>query len=230
MKFKRINVDTVRCLISEEELWANGLEVEDFLQNDGKTEEFLRKIISLAAQEVGYKIRGGNLSIQVSVLPDHVLALTFSEKQDIGLVNMLEYLKHAMENFSQNVREEAQNEENKTVQTDSGANDGAQRDLPEESRADYQICFDSLDAFEAYSKSVMVEVPVANCLYKLESENSYFLLLQKESMTDKQLCRLLGASLEFASAIYSNSAIEAFIREHGVELIAQEAIQRMQNL
>ena len=45
VKFKRINVDTVRCLITEEELHENGLDVDDFLANDGKTEEFLRRLI-----------------------------------------------------------------------------------------------------------------------------------------------------------------------------------------
>ena len=50
MRFKRIDVDTVRCIISEEELMENGLEVDDFLQNDGRTESFLRKIISMVSQ------------------------------------------------------------------------------------------------------------------------------------------------------------------------------------
>ena len=66
MRFKRIDVDTVRCIISEEELMENGLEVDDFLQNDGRTESFLRKIISMAEEEVGYKVQGGNITIQVA--------------------------------------------------------------------------------------------------------------------------------------------------------------------
>ena len=96
MRFKRIDVDTVRCIISEEELMENGLEVDDFLQNDGRTESFLRKIISMAEEEVGYKVQGGNITIQVAVLPEHTLALTFSEKPELGISNMLENLKSAV--------------------------------------------------------------------------------------------------------------------------------------
>lgn len=99
-----------------------------------------------------------------------------------------------------------------------------------ESRMDYQICFDSLDIFGEYCRSVLLEVAVENSLYKLESENAYFLLLNKGQMTDKQLCRLLGAALEFASGIYSNDAVNAYIREHGVALIEENAIQNMQEL
>ena len=47
MRFKRIDEETVRCLISESELNENGLELEDFLNNKGKTEDFLKKIISM---------------------------------------------------------------------------------------------------------------------------------------------------------------------------------------
>ena len=45
MRFKRISTDTVRCIVTEDELEANGLAMDDFLSNDGRTEEFLRKMI-----------------------------------------------------------------------------------------------------------------------------------------------------------------------------------------
>lgn len=79
-----------------------GLEVDDFLQNDGRTESFLRKIISMAEEEVGYKVQGGNITIQVAVLPEHTLALTFSEKPELGISNMLENLKSAVESLVKN--------------------------------------------------------------------------------------------------------------------------------
>ena len=54
MKFKRIDTETVRCLISEEELSENGLVLDDFFNNKGKTEEFVRRVIAMAEQEVDY--------------------------------------------------------------------------------------------------------------------------------------------------------------------------------
>lgn len=238
MKFKRIDVDTVRCLISEDELLERGLEVEDFLQNDGKAEEFLREILSQAAEEVGYRIKGGNISIQVSVLPDHVLALTFSESQDAGIASMLEHLKSAVEHLSQNVKAEAR----KAGMNEHAVNSEAERlgasDLLSAGNQEgvagnkfaYQLVFDSLDIFGRYCEAVWLEVPVENSLYKLEQEDAYYLLMKKGMMTDKQLCRLLGASLEFASGIYAAGALEAFVREHGIALLEENAIQKMQRL
>lgn len=235
VKFKRINVDTVRCLITEEELHENGLDVDDFLANDGKTEEFLRRIITMAETEVGYKVHGGNISIQVSVLPDHVLALTFSEKTNAGIMNVLENLKSVMENLSKNAAEvsQAQQEAEESEIPIQGAREKQAHAVSEgiiPGSCEYQIQFDSMEYFDAYSRSVLLEMPVENRLYKLPQDHMYFLLMKKGDMNDRQLCRLLSTALDFATGIYSHDAVRAFIEEHGESIIEKNAIQVMQQL
>lgn len=236
VKFKRINVDTVRCLITEEELHENGLDVDDFLANDGKTEEFLRRIITMAETEVGYKAHGGNISIQVSVLPDHVLALTFSEKTNAGIMNVLENLKSVMENLSKNVAEasqQAQPETDETKITIPGAKEKQAHVVSDgiiPGSCEYQIQFDRMEYFDAYSRSVQLEMPVENRLYKLPQDHMYFLLMKKGDMNDRQLCRLLSTALDFATGVYSHDAVRAFIEEHGESIIEKNAIQVMQQL
>ena len=97
MKFKRISPDTVRCIISQDELMENGLDMEDLMSNSGRTEEFLRKMLALAEQEVGFKVQGGPLTIQVATLPENQLVFTFSEKQPGETFReLLESLRSAM--------------------------------------------------------------------------------------------------------------------------------------
>lgn len=226
MKFKRIDVDTVRCLISEEELFENGLEVDDFLQNSEKTEDFLRKILARAAEEVGYRIQGGNISIQVAVLPDHVLALTFSEKPDHGIMNMLDHLKHAVDAISQNVQERKEASENVVPER----NVQEERAMKMVGRPEYQLSFDSLEQVIQYCRNVLLELPVDSDLYKLEERNVYFLFIKKDQMTDKQICRLLGAALEFATGVYADSGLQAYVKEHGELLIGKSAMFQLQNV
>ena len=57
MRFKRISTDTVRCIVSQDELIENGLNMDDFMSNSGRTEEFLRKMLTQAEQEVGFGYR-----------------------------------------------------------------------------------------------------------------------------------------------------------------------------
>lgn len=226
MKFKRIDVDTVRCLISEEELFENGLEVDDFLQNSEKTEDFLRKILARAAEEVGYRIQGGNISIQVAVLPDHVLALTFSEKPDHGIMNMLDHLKHAVDAISQNVQERKEASEDVVPER----NVQEERAMKMVGRPEYQLSFDSLEQVIQYCRNVLLELPVDSDLYKLEERNIYFLFIRKDQMTDKQICRLLGAALEFATGVYADRGLEAYVKEHGELLIGKNAMFQLQNV
>lgn len=231
MKFKRINIDTVRCLISQDELTANGLEVENFLQNDSKAEAFLRKVISMAEEEVGYKVKGGNISIQVSVLPENVVALTFSEKQDKNMANILENLKSVVENLSKNVNADENKEEAGETESPPHLRSAEWEDeIPGFSHTDCQIMFSSLDKIEQYCKSIFLELPVESSIYRLRRELSYFLLLKKEPMDDKQYCKLLSAALEFADSVYAHNAVRAYILEHGECIIEERAIQMMQEI
>lgn len=263
MKFKRIDVDTVRCIITEDELGENGLQLEDFLQNDGKTESFLRKLISMAETEVGYKVQGGNVSIQVTVLPEHTLALTFSEKPAYGITDMLANLRAAVENLTKHTPKSAQpGQEDETDRNSRKAEFTEKRKddtIPEQQssehlnsdrtdrkqenpdtqesknlvlngRSAYQLRFDSLDMAMRYAKGIVLEAPIHTQLYYLEREAAYYLLMERGGMEDKQVCRLLSASLEFAQEIYAHEPTRAYIWEHGRCILEEQAIERLQEL
>lgn len=261
MKFKRIDVDTVRCIITEDELSQSGLQLEDFLHNDGKAEPFLRKIISMAEEEVGYKVQGGNVSIQVTVLPEHSLALTFSEKPLHGISDMLANLRAAVENLAKNVppnpfveqkSSDAAGDERDSVKARFPGQDNGTEPVQEQEaespegqvqpkqqnpqgfalngRSTYQLRFGSLELAMQYAKGIQLEVPVHTQLYYLEREESYYLLMERGGMDDKQVCRLLSASLEFSQEIYAHEPTRAFILEHGKCILPEHAVERLQEL
>ena len=232
MKFKRINTDTVRCLISEEELNENGLELDDFLNNKGKTEDFVRRIISMAEQEVDYKVQGGPVSVQVAVLDNRTLALTLSEKQEQNIMEMIKNLRSAVE-----VLKEVTDQNADTAKQSEPAQEKAGKSIEElineSGRLDrdvYELEFASLDHFMRYCSSVDLDVPVENSLYKLKSNGRFYLLLCKEPLTDPELCKLLGASLDFAEAIYSDGRMKAYLEEHGQLILRRQAMQQIREL
>ncbi len=234
MKFKRIDTETVRCMISESELNENGLELDDFLNNKGKTEDFLKKIISMAQQEVDYKVQGGPISIQVAVLDNHTLVLTLSEKQEQDIMEMIKNLRSAVEVLADVTKQGADVLEETIQKKKSLEKETADAgSIPLEKRLDrdvYELEFYSLDDFIHYCDSIFLDFPVENCLYKLESNGCYYLILTKEPMTDNQLCKLLGASLDFTRGIYSDGRMKAFLEEHGVCILPEEAIQHIKEM
>ena len=221
MRFKRISTDTVRCIVTQDELKENGLEMDDFLSNNGRTEEFLRKMIALAEQEVGFKVQGGPLTIQVAVLPEHKLALTFSEKQVGNLMEILESLRSAMSNLSNAVNDKTKEKVSKEPVTI------AKKNL-------YLLEFSDLDSLQAFcaglADDIEEQLQMNSELYLLEDEEVYCLILQRGEMDEKQVCRIMSASIEFMDAVSANEGQVAYIREHGKCILPDHAISRLQSL
>lgn len=85
--------DTIRCILTAEDLEENGLNLEDFFHNSEHAHEFLQTIVEKAKEEVGYEFAGGALAMQVMPLPQNGLLITFSEKTDSFLKGLSEHLK-----------------------------------------------------------------------------------------------------------------------------------------
>ena len=225
MRFKRISTDTVRCIITQDELKENGLEMDDFLSNDGRTEDFLRKMIALAEQEVGFKVQGGPLTIQVAVLSENKLALTFSEKQAGNLMELLEGLRSAMSNLSNAVNDKKKEKE-KTETTETPV-PASKKDL-------YLLEFDDLNSLQAFcaglAENIEEQMQMNSELYLLEDENVYCLILRRGEMDEKQICRIMSASIEFMDAVSAQEGQVAYIREHGKCILTDHAISQMQRL
>lgn len=221
MRFKRISTDTVRCIVTQDELKENGLEMDDFLSNNGRTEEFLRKMIALAEQEVGFKVQGGPLTIQVAVLPENKLALTFSEKQVGNLMEILESLRSAMSNLSNAVNDKTKEKVSKEPVTI------AKKNL-------YLLEFSDLDSLQAFcaglADDIEEQLQMNSELYLLEDENVYCLILRRGEMDEKQVCQIMSASIEFMDAVSAHEGQVAYIREHGKIVLTDHAISQMQRL
>ena len=226
MRFKRISTDTVRCIVSQDELIENGLNMDDFMSNSGRTEEFLRKMLTQAEQEVGFRVQGGPLTIQVAALPENNLALTFSEKQTgSNFMELLEGLRSAMSNLSDAVNEKTKDKQEGTQGT--GQQAGEERDS-------YLLEFHGMEDLRAFCLNVAEEAEeelgMDSALYYLEEDGLYGLILQKGKMEKKQLCRVVSASMEFLEAASANEMQIAYIQEHGKCMLGNCAITQLQKL
>ena len=93
MNISRMDDDSIRCILTAEDLEENGLNLEDFFRNSDHAREFLQTIVERAKEEVGYEFGGGALAMQVVPLPQNGLLITFSEKADSFLKGLSEHLK-----------------------------------------------------------------------------------------------------------------------------------------
>ena len=71
MDFRRIDKNTVQCILSEEEMNAYGFRIEDFFSNQEKAREFLEHLVERAEEEIGYEAHSGMVSMQIMKMPDN---------------------------------------------------------------------------------------------------------------------------------------------------------------
>lgn len=226
MRFKRISTDTVRCIVTQDELRENGLEMDDFMSNDGRTEEFLRKMIEQAEEEVGFHVQGGPMTIQVAVLPENKLALTFSEKQNGNIREILESLRAAMSTLSDAVHEKAEHEKKGAAPVRASSDDVSKR-------KEYLLEFSKLEDLQAFcagiSDRIEDELHIDSELYRLGNDK-YCLILHRADMDEKQICRIMSVSIEFMDGVSAREGQVAYIKEHGTCILTKRAISTMQKL
>ena len=99
MKFKRINENVIRCVVSKEEMYDYGLEVSELVDNRDKAEDFLRRVMQEARYELNYKTNGGALSVQIALLPEGDIAMTIAEAMPEQLEAQMNRLKSYLEDF-----------------------------------------------------------------------------------------------------------------------------------
>ncbi len=107
MEFKRINKDTVNCIITEDDMDEQGIKLEDLFEKKKEAMDFLHEVMRKAEEEVDYKPTGSFMPLQITVLPDHSISLTLSENASASFGEILRNLtEKAGLNIPKNVLED----------------------------------------------------------------------------------------------------------------------------
>lgn len=94
MDFQRIDENTVQCRMTEEEMNSYGFTIEDFFTNKERSREFLESIVERAEEEIGYEVESGMVSMQLMRMPDNSLTITFTDKGEEAIQNMLNQIQN----------------------------------------------------------------------------------------------------------------------------------------
>ncbi|WP_029232136.1 adaptor protein MecA [Butyrivibrio sp. VCB2006] len=126
MEFKRINKDTVTCIITEDDMDEQGIKLEDLFEKKKEAMDFLHEVMRKAEEEVDYKPTGSFMPMQITVLPDHSISLTLSENASASFGEILRNLtdkagikipKNVLEDLGDSVDEERINRLNEYLKS-----------------------------------------------------------------------------------------------------------------
>ena len=216
MKFSRIGEHTIKCVISEEEIYDLGFTMEEIMSNGERTQEFMNQIFDMAEQNFETKFELGIKTVRADFMSDHTLSLTFSEHP--GSDEMLEHLKDIVNGLMNSIPPQKWNEVSEVHQN-------AEKD---EVSVQVTIMFEELDVLIRYAKAVSVSTLPPGMLYK--DENRYMLILNLTDLSEEELAKMSNLTDEYASDLFVGVERKAYIEEHGTCILQEKALERLREL
>ena len=235
MKFTRIDKNTIRAIVTQEDMQEHGIKIEDFFKDQSKVQDFLRIIVEKASEEIGYESKQGIMSMQVTPLSQGSLCITFSENDESSIESMLRHIKDAIDGI-----EEMEETEDLTAETfaadqlmnapkkDKTDADKKKKETPKQMLRIFR--FQTLSQVETFCEAVPFEKMMKSDLVKDEREGGYYLILEKARLSVKNFNAVCEMATEFSKFVSDRPARAAYLKEHGTKMIEKKAISVLKNL
>lgn len=218
MKYKKINEATVQCIISEEDMEEYGLTLADIFERNEKGEGFLRDVVERAHDEVGYRLNGDNIAMQITPIRDEGLVITFSDEGIAGFQNMLEHIKEVLSGLDPESMREAANAIAGKERKQANSIDDTCR----------MFLFASMNHVMRYCAAIPSELSVKSHLYKLK--DAYYLVIEKHRLSKKNFNKISAQAVEFARLVALSEEKLLYLQEHGECLIKDRAVSGLRKV
>ena len=208
MEFSRIDQDTIRCVLTEEDMKERGIELEDFFKNKDKVQGFFEEIVEQAKKEVSYESTSGVLAVQVMPLPENGLAIIFSENQETEFDGILKNIKDMVGDLKETIVPETKIRKTQKTQLSI-------------------FQFTSLNHLEMFSQVLPLEKKIKSQLYKNKDNNNFYLVIEKGRISAKLFKAVCEKAIEFSEFVSDDSKILTYYKEHYECIMAKNAISNM---
>lgn len=246
MTFKRINQDTICCILTEDDMMEYGVELEDFITNREKVQDVLHHIVERAVEELDLHIqKGGMLSLQIMPLPDHSISIVFSEKGQMNMLDLIQQLKKTLGNI-EDIRKLQQTPELSTLpegadRTDVKGNLGEKSDRAQKKskggKQDKKVqreesklriySFASIGDAAKFCSYVPAKTKVVSQFYKDEKKKMYYLVFTKSKLSKKEFAKVCSKAAEFGKYVSDDPLRAAYLEEHMEHIVEEKAVREL---
>lgn len=232
MRIERVDEKTVKCFLSNQELEEYDIDYKDFIMRSDKAREVVQEIIEQAEEEVGYKPPRFAFDLQIMLLPEQGMILTFSERDsEIKEGDQFIECLREMKRILQRTREK--------LNQGSGAaapeNGEAEQQKPREEqpaekqqvqRPDFAVfVFSGIGRVMEYAAVLPSNLQVESALY--EMDGLYYLYLLKGRASYERYSRACIQALEFGNIYAADERQALQLKEHGKCLIGEKAVKKL---
>lgn len=252
MDFRKIDDNTVQCRMTEEEMNEYGLQIEDFFTDQEKSRDFLEQIVEMAEEEVGYEVESGMVSMQLMRMPDNSLTITFTDRGEDGLQNMLHQIQQLAGMIDEAVNEdndESQNLNEVSIKKEKEVHN-ASAELDKKKQKEYQkhmreieklqrekekrklnaskvYEFHNFTDLEQFAIDYPANKNISSKVYRDKQAGKYYLLVKKGKLKMEEYQNLCSRLSDYGSLCSEQPFVEQYCKEHFECLIAKHAIKIM---
>lgn len=257
MRFQKINENSVRCIITQEELDARGVVVEELIANKEKASQFLKYVLKEADYAVGFHTEGAILNVQISIMPNGAVSMMISDDEDVLLKNVISEMKSRLKAFKDlmNTKGTIDQDDAAKLQLPIGqafiddgtgidtdivsapattSADDNEKDKDKEKDKDqlirmaFWLKLDNIDNCVGVSHTLSDVPEIPSTLYKF---NDDFYIEMQLMLTRSELLDFICKTTEFGSQIFpSNGESSREIKEHGTVIIKDTAISDLNKI
>lgn len=229
MEYKRIDENTIRCIVTEEDMESFGLNLDEFLSHSGRSDEFLQYIVSEARDELGYQDDKGIVSMRLEVLSDRRISLTFGSGDEKQVrEQVLKYLKELAESrIAQEIEKMlgVKHEEPAVTEKKQIRQEAPKKEIREPYR---MYCFTSLRDVMSYCRAIGLKQPIKSHLYK--EKDNYYLIAERYRISDYHFNLLTAVAFDYGKVLVESEHLYDHLREHGELLLSGRVIGTLRKI
>ena len=230
MRIERVDNKTVKCFISNEELQEYNITYKDFVIRSEKAKEVMEDIIIQAEEELGYQAPKYAFDLQIMMLPEKGMILTFSEKEPDESrpeENFLEYLNE-MKQVLSDKKEQSKVAQNlpAVVEQDVLLEVTPKKEEPAKKAVVPTFAvfsFGELSSLISYAKVLPKNIRLQSILYKLD--DIFYLYMDKGTASHTRYSRACIQALEFGQLYTAEERKAVYLEEHAECLIKERALK-----
>lgn len=249
MRIEKINDNQICCIISSDDLIKNSIKLSELAFGSDKAKKFFQDLMLQAKKQYGFDAMNTPLMIEaIPQLPD-CLKLIITKVNDKGapieesdaemsspfnpdeaLTNLFQKVRKLKEGAFTGNKDSAKPAGNGTdirslefdAVLDALAGDSENLDGNSYFEA---FRFSTLDNVILAAKAVKGTFDCENSLFKEVDQHSYLLTIHCTDETPEEFNKLCNILTEYGAPIHCSASGESYLREHGCEMITNNALQ-----
>ncbi len=224
MEYRRIDQDTIQCIVSGEDMSERGLTLGDIFERSERAEGFLRELIEEAHEEIGYELSSPSVAMQITPVQDDGMIITITNESSAGLRSFLEHMRDVMEALAggQLTGEEHQFAEIPAEHKETYYFDD---DQPEDIRV---FEFDTMSDVLEFARDGFAAGQVKSQFGM--ADDRYYLVVTKNRCSWKNFNKLSAKAYDYGVVVSDIKTKLVYLSEHGESIIENRALTALKKI